>query len=402
MNKTELINHLIHQRNANRYLEISAHDKQNNFASIVCRHKETTFQYSSQDFFNQNDAKYDFIFIDGIHTEEQVLKDIEYAKGSLANDGIIMLHDCMPPDAWHQRELEDFHEGENWNGTVWKAVLREFNATTSRCTVIDTDWGCGVIDTSLTQIPKRKILPENLNYQVHYPWLLEYKCTMASYLLTQVNVFYHLACMGNWQEVFREQVLQLKQNGFQQVYLTMLGTEKDLEFVNTTCDKSDLITHVVFKSPELTHFEKPALLAIEQYAKQHEGHVLYLHSKGVSNPADVSKIKWRRLMMQELVQNREACIKQLPYYDAIGVNWRDMPPTSHFCGNFWYASTKYLRRLADFSRYFDNPRFNIHDRIDNKRLGCEFWISSGNTPPKILSLYCRNVDFCDQNYWRNK
>jgi len=402
MNRTELINFLIQQRNAQRYLEISTHDKQNNFAHIICKHKATTFPYPSDDFFNHNKVESDIIFIDGVHTEEQVLKDIEYARRTLSKDGIIVLHDCMPPDAWHQRPIEEFRKGENWNGEVWKAVLREFNTTASRCTVIDTDWGCGIIDTSQTQIPEYKSLPENLDYDLHYRWLLEYKSSVAVYLRRQVKVFYHLACMGNWQEVFEEQVLQLKGNGFQQVDLTVLGTEKDLKFVNTACGRIGLIIQVIFQSPELTYFEKPALMAVEEYAKQHEGYVLYIHSKGVSNPSDVNKIKWRRLMMQELIQNWESCIIQLPYYDAIGVNWRDMPPTSHFCGNFWYASTKYLRKLADFSRYFDNPRFKIYDRIDNKRLGCEFWISSGNMVPKVLSLYCRNADFCNQNFWRNK
>ncbi|MEO6327909.1 MAG: class I SAM-dependent methyltransferase [Ginsengibacter sp.] len=403
MNRTELINYLIQQRNAKRYLEISAHDKQSNFVHIYCKHKQTTFLYpASHNFFELNNGEFDIIFIDGNHTEEEVSKDIGYARRSLSENGIIILHDCMPPDAWHQRDADQYHKGENWTGTVWKAALREFNTSIAKCTLIDTDWGCGIIDTSQTQFPKGRKLPNNLDYEFHYPLLLEYKCSVAAFLRSQVKVFYHLACMGNWQEVFEEQMVQLKQSGFHQVDLTMLGTEKDLDFVNATCEKTGLITYLIFRAPELSHFEKPALIAVEEYAKQHEGFVLYIHSKGVSNPADVTKIKWRRLMMRELIQNWESCIMQLPYYDAIGVNWRDMPPTSHFCGNFWYASTKYLRRLADFSKYFDNPRFKIYDRIDNKRLGCEFWISSGTMAPKVLSLHCRNVDFCSQHFWRNK
>jgi hypothetical protein len=129
---------------------------------------------------------------------------------------------------------------------------------------------------------------------------------------------------------------------------------------------------------------------------------LYLHSKGVSNPVDVNKTKWRRLMMRELVVNSESCLKQLPYYDIIGVNWREMPATSHFCGNFWYASTNYLRNLADFTQYYDNPRYKIWDAVESKRLGCEFWISSGSQAPRIQSLVCRNVDFCNPLYWRGR
>jgi hypothetical protein len=402
MNRTELINYLIHQRNARRYLEIDAYDALNNFSHIHCSFKLTTFPHSSDDFFAANQEKFDLIFIDGVHTEEQTLRDISNALERLAINGAIVLHDCMPPDDWHQREPETYKKGENWNGAVWKAALRIFNETTYKCTLLDTDWGCGVIDTAQIQVPKCQQLPEKLSYDLHYAWLLEYKRSVAAYLREQVGVFYHLACMGNWQEVFKEQMLQLKQNDFRQIKLIVLGTKEDIQIVNSTFGELKFEVEVIFQAPELTHFEKPALLAIEDYAKENEGYVLYLHSKGVSNPADGAKVKWRNLMMRELVQNWESCMMQLPHYDAIGVNWRDMPPTSHFCGNFWYASTKYLRKLANFKQYYDNPRYQIWDRIENKRLGCEFWISSVRETPRILSLVCRNVDFCNHEFWRNK
>lgn len=406
MDRTGLINYLIHQRNAKRYLEISAHEEKNNFARINCTNKVTTFPHTSDKFFRhkavEKNKRYDIIFIDGIHTEENVLSDIAYAKLNLSDSGIIILHDCMPPDAWHQRDQSGYKPGENWNGSVWKVALQEFNVSTSKCTLVDIDWGCGVIDTAHTQVPVLRKLPPQLVYDLHYPWLLEYKMSLADYVRSCVKVFYHLACMGNWEEVFKEQILQLHQNGFQQLDLTVLGTPDELTIAERACEEAGLKANIIFHSPELNYFERPALIAVEKYAKLHEGYVLYLHSKGVSSPADHNKTKWRRLMMHELIERWEDCIPQLPYYDAIGVNWREMYPVSHFCGNFWYASTKYLRKLKDFSSYFDNPRFKIYDRVDNKRLGCEFWISSADVTPKVLSLYCKNVDFCRQEFWRNK
>ena len=307
----------------------------------------------------------------------------------------------MPPDAWHQREPEAFREGENWNGTVWKAVLRVFNQSKYKCTLLDTDWGCGIIDTAQSQSPMRMDLPNELNYDLHYVLLFKYKTSVSAFLRQDVKVFYHLACMGNWQEIFEEQMLKLYQNGFQGVELTVLGKNEDLKIVNSVCDNFRLETGIAFHAQELTYFETPALLAVEDYARQNEGYVLYLHSKGVSNPGDPSKIKWRRLMMRELVDNWEYCMAQLPKYDVVGMNWRDMPPTSHFCGNFWYSSTRYLRKLADFKYYYENPLYLVHNTYD-KRLGCEFWISSGSVAPQVLSVYCRNVDFCNNNYWINK
>jgi SAM-dependent methyltransferase len=402
MNRFDLINYLIHQRNARRYLEIGAHDERNNFIHIQCGVKATTYPHPSDNFFIQNKEEFDIIFIDGIHTEAQVLKDINNSFRCLAKGGVIILHDCMPPDEWHQREPEEYKEGENWNGTVWKAALRVFNDTAYKCTLLDTDWGCGIIDTSVTQIPAHRKLPDVLDYPEHYGWLLAYKSGVAEYLRDNVKVFYHLACMGNWQQVFQEQMQQLQQNGFKKIQLSLLGSQEDLVISRSLLDSLKIEIETLVYDPDLQCFERPALGAIEGFVRQHNGHILYLHSKGVSNPADETKVKWRRLMMRELVENWKNCILLLHQYDVIGVNWRDMPPTSHFCGNFWFASASYLRKLADFTTYYDNPRYRIWDRINDKRLGCEFWISSGRDTPRLLSLAYRNVDFCNPGFWRNR
>lgn len=402
MDRIEFINFLIQQRNANRYLEIGVHTDQITFAHIRCAYKLTTYPLSSDEFFNRKRELFDIIFIDSVHTEEQTRKDIDYALENLRTDGIVVLHDCMPPDAWHQREWEAYKEGENWNGTTWKAVLRTFNETAFKCTLIDMDWGCGVMDTAKTQIPKRLSLPKNLDYEQHYILLLEYKKSVSAYLRESVKVFYHLACMGNWQDVFKEQMQVMQQNGFQKPILTVLGTKENVQTTQRISEELEVNVQIIFVSEVLTQFEQPAMLAIEEYAKKDNNFVLYLHSKGVSNPADGTKCKWRRLMMRELVQNWEYCMLQLPKFDSIGVNWRDMPPISHFCGNFWYASTQYLRKLADFKYYYDHPPYSMGDPINSKRLGCEFWISSGKEAPKVLSLFCRNVDFCNASYWVNK
>jgi hypothetical protein len=208
--------------------------------------------------------------------------------------------------------------------------------------------------------------------------------------------------MGNWIEVFTGQMRQLYDNGFSEINLSILGSVPDVEKATAICKGLGCSPHIVYEHPELTCFEKPALLAIEEHAQKYNGYVLYLHSKGVSDPENETKAKWRQLMMHELVEKWEDRVLQLPDYDIIGVNWRDMPRVSHFCGNFWYASTQYLRTLAVVDHYYDNPRFQIWDAVSSKRLGCEFWIGSYQYQPRLLSLVCRNVDFCDPAYWLNR
>jgi Methyltransferase domain len=409
MTRTDIINFLISERQGKSYLEIGVYNEDNNFNHIRCERKIgvdlnpiTTFQGTSNEFFEQNQEEFDCVFIDSIHTEEQTLKDIGNARRCLSEKGIIILHDCMPPDEWHQRPLEYFKDGENWNGTVWKAALKVFNYTKYKCTLVDTDWGCGIIDTANRQVPLRRDFPDQLDYNIHYSELLEYKINVSDFIKGHVKVFFHLACMGNWKEVFNEQMTQLNRNGFNKINLTVLGSEQDLQVVKDIMDMCYIDGNIIFNSPDHTCFEQPAMIAIEEYARCNSGYVLYLHSKGVSNSSDINKMKWRRLMMSELVDNWRNCMIQLPHWDVIGVNWRTMPPTSHFSGNFWYASTDYLRKLADFKTYYDNPRYDISNSNFNKRLGCEFWIGSGEAEPSVLSLFCKNVDFCTNYYWMDK
>ena len=48
--------------------------------------------------------QYDVIFIDGLHLEKQVIKDIGHALQHLNKNGTIVLHDCKPGSKFHQEE----------------------------------------------------------------------------------------------------------------------------------------------------------------------------------------------------------------------------------------------------------------------------------------------------------
>jgi predicted O-methyltransferase YrrM len=55
-----------------------------------------TIRKTSDDFFKNNNVKFDIIFIDGLHEYSQVKKDIKNSLIFLNDDGVIFLHDCMP------------------------------------------------------------------------------------------------------------------------------------------------------------------------------------------------------------------------------------------------------------------------------------------------------------------
>lgn len=54
------------------------------------------YNKGSDDFFNLNKNLFDFIFIDGSHKKENVMKDIINSLSRLEKDGLILLHDYYP------------------------------------------------------------------------------------------------------------------------------------------------------------------------------------------------------------------------------------------------------------------------------------------------------------------
>ena len=170
MIRSDIINHLIEKYNYQTYLEIGLGDGRN-YLRINCRHKECvdpyegdfdrnysvdvnefirehilTYQMTSDEFFETEgrDKKYDLIFIDGLHMEEQVDRDILNSLRHLNEGGRVVVHDCLPFSKEAQLPVEERIDG-NWNGTVWKSIPK-LALMGIEYFVVDTDFGCGIIE----------------------------------------------------------------------------------------------------------------------------------------------------------------------------------------------------------------------------------------------------------------
>lgn len=170
MFRFDIINALIKHNKYTSYLEIGVRNPDECFNFIECELKhgvdpgleadfKVDFPLTSDDFFAQNTRKYDCIFIDGLHIDDQVRKDIINSLGALNPGGTVVLHDCNPPDLHHAREdYYDFNTPATvyWNGTVWKAIV-DFRssewAKKYECRVVDTDYGIGLIQASESSAP---------------------------------------------------------------------------------------------------------------------------------------------------------------------------------------------------------------------------------------------------------
>lgn len=172
MKRFEILNRLIETFGYKTYLEIGVR-RGECFRMVNIQQKESvdpkpqwkaTHVMTSDDFFKSaSGRKWDLMFIDGLHLEEQVDKDIENCLAHLSDNGTIVVHDCNPPTEANQRR-RPVRGAHGWNGTVWRSLVK-VRARQNGLSVftVDTDWGCGVIRRGTRDLIN---LPDQFDYKM--------------------------------------------------------------------------------------------------------------------------------------------------------------------------------------------------------------------------------------------
>lgn len=127
-NHTEVLNYIIEKKGYKSFLEIGTQNGRN-FHALNCAHKvgvdpdqlaRPTHRMTSDEFFSQNKETFDCVFIDGLHTAEQVQKDFINAMACLNEGGAVVMHDTNP-------EKEEWTKiprvTKQWTGDVWQFVV---------------------------------------------------------------------------------------------------------------------------------------------------------------------------------------------------------------------------------------------------------------------------------------
>ena len=147
-NRFEIIQKIIITKKYKSYLEIGCFADEI-FNKIKIQQKVGvdpvsggTIRKTSDDFFKSNSDKFDCIFIDGLHEFNQVKRDIDNSIKCLNQDGIILLHDCLPNNVYDQAMPRCQY---NWNGNVWKAIVEYRTKNNVDVYTCYADNGIGVI-----------------------------------------------------------------------------------------------------------------------------------------------------------------------------------------------------------------------------------------------------------------
>jgi len=177
VSRWDIINHYVKLVDAKSYLEIGLADG-GNFKRIEVDRKvsvdpkkacKATHVMGSDEFFAQNEELFDIIFVDGLHTQAQVTRDIANACYSITDHGVIILHDLNPKKEEIQ-EPKPTKGNSEWTGDGWKAwVLARAYMNYVTMFVIDTDYGCGVI-----RVGTQKLFDVNCN-ELNWDWLCKHR-----------------------------------------------------------------------------------------------------------------------------------------------------------------------------------------------------------------------------------
>ena len=152
-NHTQLLNWLIERNSLTSYLEIGVQYPKNNFNKINCEFKvgvdpdvkdcDSVYEGTSDEYFaGYPDRSYDLIFIDGLHTADQVKRDFENSLRCLNDNGFIVIHDTCPAN-----EEGTFvpRETRRWWGDVYKFAMSLCRYAGIKFVTLDMDEGCTIV-----------------------------------------------------------------------------------------------------------------------------------------------------------------------------------------------------------------------------------------------------------------
>lgn len=195
------------------------------------------------------------------------------------------------------------------------------------------------------------------------------------------QLYFHVATIGNYQEVFDEiyqaLIRSTLRNFLNQINICVVG-EGELKF--------PFDSKIKIHKGSVSQGEFFTLKKIEERSKQLEENlkILYLHTKGVTTPNNQCIIDWRRYMTYFNVERYQDCLDALNSFDACGVDFVE-EPAKHFSGNFWWSNSTYIKTLPSIDE-ISNPNY---PSILTTRHNAEFWLGMGKG--KFKNLWSSNI-----------
>lgn len=200
--------------------------------------------------------------------------------------------------------------------------------------------------------------------------------------------FWHIGRVNDWALIIPEQYKKLKDSGLydasKKIIVGFVGGEEHLDELTVPILHDPKFE--VFTTNNREDFEYPTLARAWKEATESKEPFLayYFHTKGASSAAcstNSAANYWRKYMEYFIIERWQKCTDMLQMNDVCGVEWE---LNNHFSGNFWWATSEYLRKLPNGYEFWEAYKTN--------RGPAEFYI--GISRPKV---HCFN-DFTENLY----
>ena len=166
-----------------------------------------------------------------------------------------------------------------------------------------------------------------------------------------IKLYIHTPDLPGWQSLIVEFLEKIEASGLadaaDKIVLCLNGNETAMrEFLSPLLNNSDVFT-AVHVNNDTWRCEWPTLdyLKKECDSTDEKNMVGYIHLKGLTKPNSKPVQDWKDYLVYWIVERWETSISQLNAgYDTSSVNWSE-DPWPHYSGNFWWATSDYIRRL---------------------------------------------------------
>lgn len=228
-----------------------------------------------------------------------------------------------------------------------------------------------------------KMEKENNNKQLHK---IKLTPTSISDSKKNIYIFFHICCINNYVEVTNEIIDELINSGLynqcKKIFYSMIKFPSDsLKKKLTSLPKFELI----YLNNDMKDVEYPILIYLENFCKENDCYVLYLHTKGVSLPHDEFRQNWRKRLLEKVVKENKICVSLLNEgCDIVGCGWKEKAngltveycasQYSHYSGNFWWANSQYIKKLPSLENIKESHISHKKKDFLTYRTQCEFWI----------------------------
>lgn len=214
----------------------------------------------------------------------------------------------------------------------------------------------------------------------------------------QNKIFFHLVDINNYHYVIHSILQPIEQSSLidnSELFLYCNYNEINFEWLKDRHPNIKLI----FQNNKSEDYEIPTLIELKKFCDTTDCNVLYLHSKGVTQPYNPGVRDWRDLMVYFNITHWEECVEKLKEYDVVGVNWTETPQ-KHFSGNFWWATSNYIKSLPDIKLPSLVNYKSQFKAVYGYRQDAEFWIGANN--PKAYSMHQSNINHYTSEYPKEK